>query len=154
MKPFGSRTHETVCPHRFATGPYHALAPASIAARKVASTSSTQNEISIPGGCACGRTGVKSMPFRATHPASTKASVVSPDEDALGIHLAPLELEYALVERRRLLDVLHVKDRLSELHGAERISVTPIRTDPEPRISSHETCRSGSSSPALGPHRG
>jgi hypothetical protein len=48
MKPFGSRTHETVCPHRFATGPYHALAPASIAARKVASTSSTQNEIAIP----------------------------------------------------------------------------------------------------------
>ena len=78
MKPFGSRTHETVCPHRFATGPYHALAPASIAARYVASTSSTQNEISIPGGCACGRTGAKLMPLPATYPASTKASVVSP----------------------------------------------------------------------------
>jgi hypothetical protein len=33
MKPFGSRTQETVCPYGFATGPYHALAPASIAAR-------------------------------------------------------------------------------------------------------------------------
>ena len=53
MKPFGSRTRETVCPHRFATGPYHAL-----------------------------------------------------------------------VENRRPFDVLHVKDRMSELHGAECISVT------------------------------
>ncbi len=44
------------------------------------------------------------------------------DVNALRIHLAPLEPEYALVERRRLLDVLHVEDRLRELHGAERIS--------------------------------
>jgi tight adherence protein B len=42
------------------------------------------------------------------------------------LHLPALELEYALVERRRLLDVLLVKDRLSELHAPSVLAIVAI----------------------------
>jgi hypothetical protein len=42
------------------------------------------------------------------------------------LHLPALELQYALAERRRLLDVLLVKDRLSELHAPSVLAIVAI----------------------------
>jgi hypothetical protein len=82
-----------------------------IAARSVASTSSTQNEISIPAGCLhTNRREIDAIARnqRSIDEGERRVARLQRDEDALRINLAPGEPEYALVERRRLLDVLHV----------------------------------------------